>query len=98
MNRDTILREIEANFNCVIQWAKCFDYERASHYSSKAEGLIELLENEDCGSIGGYDDKNPNDRVCDNPLYNRFITLCKKDRKNKYPCSETNKAFFTEKE
>lgn len=98
MDRETILREIEENFNSVIQWARFFDYERASYYSSKAEGLIELLEIEDCGSVGGYDNKNPNDKVCDNLLYNRFITLCKKNKKNKYPYSKHNSAFFTEKE
>jgi hypothetical protein len=54
--RATILKAIRANLAAIEQWSEMEDYGRSYYYSSKAEALIELLEVDDCGSIGGFDD------------------------------------------
>jgi hypothetical protein len=97
IDRNKILRTIEQHFSNLIQWDRYIDYERTVVYASKAEALIELLEISDCGSTGGFDKKNPLTFTCDYALYDRFITLCKKDKKNVFTFSNSNMLFFNKK-
>lgn len=63
IDRDTILKSIGDCLDRVKQWAKVNPrdpvgwYENAAAYSAKAEALINLLEIDDCGSSGGFDEK-----------------------------------------
>jgi len=50
----------------------------ANKYMFQAESLIELLEKDDCGSIGGHDKNNPINSNYGFKLYDRFITLVNK--------------------
>lgn len=77
MNRLTILQEIFYNFQQMSQWIILESY---SKYYHRAEQLIELLEVEDCGSVGGFDEKNPTINKTGFRLYDRFLTLLKKKR------------------
>jgi len=52
---DTILRTIADDFRAIDQWAGDRDYSRAHEYAARAEALIELVEVQVCGSIGGFD-------------------------------------------
>jgi len=44
----------------------------------KADAIIEILEVEDCGSIGGYDRQNPNILITGHKIYDRFLTVLRK--------------------
>ena len=75
-----ILNEIFFNFQQITQWLPSH-IEHASKYYYKAEVLIEFLETEDCGSVGGFDLANPNHKVTAFQLYDRFLTLMRKYHK-----------------
>jgi hypothetical protein len=44
----------------------------------KADAIIEILEVEDCGSIGGYDKENRNVTITGHKIYDRFLTVLRK--------------------
>ena len=44
----------------------------------KADSIIEILEVEDCGSIGGYDKENRNVTSTGHKIYDRFLTVLRK--------------------
>lgn len=76
--RLTILQEIFECFQQVTQWMPGIDtssdYCRGvTTYLNKAEALIEILEVNDCGSVGGFD-LNQEDRG----LFPRFLWLVDK--------------------
>lgn len=69
-----ILREIQENFQQIEQWNK-YDKDYAImllDYTTRATCLIELLETERCGSVGGYDKGQPRGQN----LMERFEWLC----------------------
>jgi hypothetical protein len=75
--RIKILNDIFSNFQQITQWLPN-SIDNASKYMFKAESLIERLETDDCGSIGGYDPKSPVVRENGFRLYDRFVALVKK--------------------
>jgi hypothetical protein len=77
MKRKIILQEIFSHFQKMTQWIT-LNPSYYSKYYSKAQALIELLEVEDCGSIGGYDLKNPVKWESNFSLYDRFLALIRK--------------------
>jgi len=79
MDRLTILQEIFDNFQQMSQWTTSMP-ESYLKAHNRAEQLIELLEVEDCGSIGGFDRENPLVNETRFTLYNRFLTLLNKKK------------------
>ena len=75
--RIKILNSIFSHFQQITQWLPN-NIDTASEYMLKAESLIEILEIEDCGSIGGFDKKSPVVHESGFFLYDRFIALVKK--------------------
>lgn len=55
IDRDAVLTAIHDNIRMVAQWEKMQDFATAAHYQARAQALIELLEVDDCGSVGGFD-------------------------------------------
>ena len=72
-----MLQDIFNDFQQITQWIPNH-FEDAAKYMNKAESLIEFLEVEDCGSVGGFDDENPVIPVTGWKLYDRFIALVNK--------------------
>lgn len=60
--RTIILKNIEKSLSAIKQWSEMQQWENAAKYAAKADALIELLEVDDCGSIGGFDAKRGQDR------------------------------------
>lgn len=60
--RITILKNIKESLSAITQWSEMQHWENAAKYAAKAEALIELLEVDDCGSIGGFDAKRGQNR------------------------------------
>ena len=59
-DRKTLLNTIAENFAGYLQWGqrpvlKSEYHDNANKYLNRAETLIELLEVNDCGSVGGFD-------------------------------------------
>lgn len=75
--RIKILNNIFGHLQMVTQWAPS-NFENCSEYTFKAEALIELLEEEDCGSHGGFDKSNPNKHETGFDIFDRFLTLVRK--------------------
>lgn len=76
-NRIEILNRIFGHFQQVTQWMPNH-IDTASKYIFKAESLIEKLEIEDCGQIGGYDINNLPRNESGYVLYDRFLALVRK--------------------
>ena len=75
--RIKILNDIFSNFQQITQWLpNNIDY--AAKYMFKAESLIERLEEDDCGSVGGFDQKSPVIRKSRFLLYDRFMALVRR--------------------
>ena len=51
--RDIVFRA-GSHLSMMHQWAGMHSHERAVHYETKAETLIEMAEVMDCGSVGGF--------------------------------------------
>jgi hypothetical protein len=54
VSRNAILTEIREHLDAVRSWGKFDDPSNSYKYYIKAEALIELLETQDCGSVGGF--------------------------------------------
>lgn len=58
LTRTEVLKRIRDELNSMKQWqsspANVDFVVNAARYAQKAEGLIELLEIHDCGSVGGF--------------------------------------------
>jgi hypothetical protein len=78
IKRITLLQAIAENLQMALQYT-ISSPSNVSGYSKRAEALIEVIEVDDCGSIGGFDENNPNVKPCSHQLINRFATLCKKN-------------------
>lgn len=77
MKREVILKLIKEHLKNSKQWSDdSIHFRMQCRYM--AEGLIQLLEIEDCGSTGGYDRANPLVNKTLDRLYNRYLTLKKK--------------------
>jgi len=74
------LQAIFGHFQQMTQWVIISPSGYAKYYQ-KAEALIELLEIEDCGSVGGFDNKNKLVKETKFDLYDRFLTLLNKTKK-----------------
>lgn len=66
---DKLIKRARGHLDQVDQWRGCRDpanvdwVHRAAHYASKAESIIEFLEIQLCGSVGGFDKgQEPKDR------------------------------------
>ncbi len=83
INRTSILQWIAEHFQSGTQW---FDDQPAIYhcYMAKAEALIEVLEISDCGSTGGFDNKNPLVTDTNHKLFNRFLTVLRKYREDEH--------------
>lgn len=100
IRRIQILDRIGDHFQGAMQWDKLKNPEciaLSSKYFYKAEALIELLEIEDCGSIGGFDKGQPET----NNLFDRWDWLYRKyncPNHKRFGCRivsyEDIKAFF----
>jgi hypothetical protein len=77
IDRIKLLQRIFGHFQQAIQWLPN-DPDSYLEYINKAESIIELLEIEDCGSVGGFDEKNPLQNIYDFDLYDRFVCLVNK--------------------
>lgn len=99
VSRLKILRRILDSFGMAAQWKSDLSVNTAqwaAGYLSQAEGLIELLEVEDCGSVGGFDQGAGGL----NNLFDRFELLCSKYKHNpghfkdrSFPYKEIKKRF-----
>jgi len=75
--RKMVLERIKDEFVQVRQWTSGF-FSGAMVHEAKAVALIELLEEDDCGSTGGYDPNNPKEEITGYHEFDRFLTLLKK--------------------
>ena len=78
MSREKTLQRIFSHFQQMTQWVWTPD--NYAKYYNKAESLIETLEIEDCGSVGGFDKENPKRIISGFDLYDRFLTLIRKEK------------------
>ncbi|GAF75981.1 unnamed protein product [marine sediment metagenome] len=80
MKLHTRLKLLQEAFECfqqITQWIP-WAMHHATEYHHKAEVLINILEVQDCGSIGGFDRENPMKRITGYELYDRFLTVLAK--------------------
>lgn len=54
-----VLAMIQEHLKCRDQWLAMHCLDSACEYERKAEGLIELIEVVNCGSVGGHDEGQP---------------------------------------
>lgn len=79
IKRDVILKRIFECLSSVIQWSEIPEwFDSASKYLVRAENLIEILEVDDCGSVGGFDLKNQPRKVSNSNIINRAICVADK--------------------
>jgi len=76
--RTIMLQNIFSHFQQVTQWMPN-EMGFANDHIIKAEALIEYLEVEDCGSVGGYDSHSPVKIESGFKLYDRFLALVRKE-------------------
>lgn len=104
IQRLTILNAIGDCFQQVIQWSEYKEpswSENVTQYLYQAEVLIKILEIQDCGSVGGFDDSQPQPRN----LFDRWDWLFRKyndPKDKKFGCNIASykniKAFFESEE
>lgn len=75
--RINILNAIFSDLCGIIQWFPN-NVENSAKYMFKAESLIEILEVEDCGSVGGFDRKSPVKRDTNFNLFNRYLAVVRR--------------------
>lgn len=78
MQRITLLQKTFSHFQCASQWIVSNPSEYAE-YLHRAEAIIQILEIDDCGSTGGYDRDNKCKKVTGFKLYDRFLTVIRKE-------------------
>ena len=74
--RKRLLQQIFGHFQMMTQDVPLIN----SKYLYKALALIEFLEVEDCGSVGGFDRDNPMEHITGFDEYDRFLTLLRKEK------------------
>lgn len=98
MKREIILQNIFSFFQQMTQWLS--HPNNYAEYHNKALSLIELLEVYDCGSVGGFDRENKNQTITTYNLYDRFLTLVRKEntelKKEIYFTVETMTEYWKE--
>lgn len=78
---NNILDRAHGCLNRVNQWARMSSFDAAAKYYNQAESLIELVEIDVCGSVGGFDKGQENYSVAsqidniDDALYSRYHWL-----------------------
>lgn len=75
--RIQILNNIFSDLQQITQWLPN-NIDFALQYVYQAKSLIEELEVDDCGSVGGYDRESPVIRESGFYLYDRFLALVRK--------------------
>jgi len=55
VTRTAVLKAVRDNLLSIEQWVRMRHWDKAAEYAARAEALIELLEVDDCGSVGGFD-------------------------------------------
>lgn len=75
--RVLLLNSIFSKFRLIRQWTPS-DIVIASKYAIQAESIIEILEIDDCGSVGGFDKESPVKIISGYRLYDRFLALVSK--------------------
>jgi len=83
ISRLEILNEIFSQFQQITQWLPS-NIKNAFTAQEKAEILIEILEVNDCGSVGGFDKESPVLKESGFPLYDRFLALVRKHNSEKH--------------
>ena len=78
IKRSTILRNIADHLRGELQWSRSGHWDNAWKYAQQAIALIELLEVDDCGSVGGFDRTNELVRLVPHEGFNRFWTVSAK--------------------
>jgi hypothetical protein len=78
LDEPAVLATIAEHLECRDQWLESGHLASAMEYEFKAEGLIELLEVVNCGSIGGFDKGQPDARVVKDSTRERFNWLKRK--------------------
>ncbi len=78
MKRIDLLQQTFNHFQYAAQWIAT-DPSNYSGSLKKAESLVEFLEIQDCGSVGGFDKLNKVEKVTEHSLYNRFLTVIRKE-------------------
>lgn len=91
------LNQIFEYFEQITQWLPD-SIENAAQYMFMAQSLIEFLEVEDCGSVGGYDKKSPVKHESGFTLYDRFLALVRKYKNGKDIKSGTYFNIYTLKD
>ena len=59
VTNQTIKKEIRETIQQVQQWHELGNIQRYSQYAYKLEVLVEILEADNCGSVGGFDKGQP---------------------------------------
>lgn len=94
IKRLDILKKIGEHLSQIKQWTRYNSYGHCAAYHAKAEGLIEILEIDDCGSTGGYDLNQP--RAFN--IFDRWVWLYKKHNcPTEYKNYKQIEEFFNEK-
>ena len=81
LNNEVRLAMLNQIFMELLMAKQWFDSDAVHYYSEhmrKAESLIEFIEVNDCGSIGGFDRDNEHLIITDNPIFDRFLTVLRK--------------------
>lgn len=75
-----ILQQIFEDLQQITQWLPS-NIDLGNESMIKAKALIEMLEIDDCGSVGGFDKNNRLKRDSGFDLYDRFTTVLRKHHK-----------------
>lgn len=75
ITREAIVDRLQSALQQVDQWVAMKHYENAARYAAKAEALIELLEVDDCGSVGGFDKARGQNERMRQSLHDRYVWL-----------------------
>jgi hypothetical protein len=75
VQRNAVLKATVDNLGKMETCLQSYDYGGAALYASKARALIELLELDDCGSIGGFDKERHQSYTPQERLRHRYLWL-----------------------
>lgn len=80
MKRIEFLQDVFSNLQCASQWI-ISNPSGYLEYITRADTIIQLLEIDDCGSVGGFDPNNKCKKVTGFEIYDRFLTVIRKHHK-----------------
>jgi hypothetical protein len=79
IQRESVLRMIAKELTQMNMWAAVPDFDHAAQCSHRADALMNLLEKQDCGMIGGYDIDQPPPQLGIKGLNDRYTWLKRKE-------------------